>query len=130
MAASSPTRIDDDLFAAAKAAGAERSRSAAQQVNHWARLGRQLEASGALSQRDLSRVLSGRKPYDSLDAHAQAVVRAEWEARIDAAREGLDLTAELVQAGEDWVEAGPSGKPVVKRAKPAVKKPRRRSSAA
>ena len=49
-----PTRVDDDLFAAAKAAGALQSRSAAQQITHWARLGRQLEGSGVLTSRDVA----------------------------------------------------------------------------
>ena len=112
MAANSPTRIDDDLFAAAKAAGAVLSRSAAQQVNHWARIGRQLEASGSISPRDIAAVLAGRQPYDSLDAAAQAVVRAEWHERMTALREGLDLTAELTAAGEPWAEADEAGSTV------------------
>ena len=37
MATTSPTRIDDDLFASAKAVGEVMSRSASQQVSHWAR---------------------------------------------------------------------------------------------
>jgi hypothetical protein len=43
-----PTRIDEDLFAAAREAAARNSRSAAKQINHWARLGRELEASADL----------------------------------------------------------------------------------
>src|SRR3982750_3172278 len=95
MAANAPTRIDDDLFAAAKAAGAAQSRSAAQQVNHWARLGRQLEASGRVSQRDIARVLAGTHSYDDLDALGQAVVRAQWDEQLTAAREKLDFTGRL-----------------------------------
>ncbi len=41
---SMPTRIDGDLFEAAKRAGRVNSRSAAQQLDHWARIGRELEA--------------------------------------------------------------------------------------
>ncbi|MGI8947595.1 MAG: TA system antitoxin ParD family protein [Ornithinimicrobium sp.] len=40
------------------------SRSAAQQINHWARIGRELEASGKVSQRDIEAVLAGDGSYD------------------------------------------------------------------
>lgn len=36
-----PTRVDGDLFDAAKSVGAIASRSAAQQISHWARIGRE-----------------------------------------------------------------------------------------
>lgn len=112
MAANAPTRIDDDLFAAAKAAGSVMSRSAAQQVTHWARIGMQLEASMSVSQRDIARVLAGQRSYDTLSVHEQAIVRAEWDERMTAAREGLDLTAELAAAGESWIEADEQGRTV------------------
>ena len=43
---SSSLRVSAALFESATAAGEVLSRSAAQQVEHWARLGRALEASG------------------------------------------------------------------------------------
>ena len=123
MPANTPTRIDDDLFAAAKATGAVLSRSAAQQVNHWARLGRQLEASGVLRARDIEQVLAGRKGYDELKAYEQAVVRTEWDEQLQAHRKGVDLTGAL---GDTWVEADATGKPVRRKAAAAPAKPRRR----
>ena len=39
-------RISDALFVAAQNAGADMTRSVAQQVEHWARLGQTLEAAG------------------------------------------------------------------------------------
>jgi hypothetical protein len=114
MAANAPTRIDDDLFAAAKVAGAEQSRSAAQQVNHWARIGRQLEASTSIRHSDIARVLAGKEPYDALTAQEQAVVRASWDEDLTALGGGIDLTAEL---GPEWVEASATGKPVKKKAR-------------
>jgi hypothetical protein len=114
MAGTAPTRIDEDVARAAKAAGALLSRSAAQQVNHWARIGRELEASKSLSQRDIAQVLAGRSSYDALNAREQAVVRAEWSERMTALRESLDLAAEFTAAGQSWVEADSDGN-VVKR---------------
>lgn len=105
-----PTRIDGDVFAAAKAAAAVSSRSAAQQINHWARIGRALESSGTVSPRDIARVLAGGASYDALNRGEQAVVRAEWDERATAVREQLDFAVEFATAGESWVEADADGR--------------------
>src|SRR4051812_10400856 len=123
MTANSPTRIDDDLFEAAKATAATQSRSAAQQVNHWARIGRQLEASGSLSSRDIARVLAGTHSYDALDPLSQAVVRAEWDERMAAVRGTLDFTDKLAAAGLPWPEADATGKTVHRQPAGAKRKP-------
>ncbi len=59
-----PTRIDGELFAAAKSSGALHSRSAAQQIDHWARIGRELEASADVSHRDIDAVLTDKASHD------------------------------------------------------------------
>lgn len=110
--AGSPTPIDDDLFAAAKSAGAAQSRSAAQQINHWARIGRELEASRAVSVREVQAVLSGRGKYDDLAAREQAIVRAEWDERMTAVRLNLNLEDEFSAAGDTWSEADDEGRAV------------------
>ena len=69
-----PTRIDGDLFEAAKVAGEAQSRSAAQQLDHWVRIGRELDASPAVTRRQIDDVLAGRTQYDDLTDRAQAVV--------------------------------------------------------
>lgn len=109
MAKTSPARIDDDLFAAAKLVGPLMSRSASQQVAHWARIGRELEASPAVSHRDIHDVLAGERAYDSLDARSQAIVRAEWAQRMAARIDDLDLAAEFTASGHGWVEADDDG---------------------
>lgn len=110
--ASAPTRIDEDLFAAAKSAGELLSRSAAQQINHWARIGRELEASRAVSTRDVAAVLAGRASYDDLGTREQAIVRAEWDERMATLRADLDLAEEFTAAGDTWVEADAQGRTV------------------
>ena len=112
MAASAPTRIDEDLFAAAKSAGELLSRSAAQQINHWARIGRELEASQAVSARDIGDVLAGRASYDDLSAREQAVVRAEWDERMTALRTGLNFDDEFSAAGDTWSKGDADGRAV------------------
>jgi hypothetical protein len=109
VASTSPARIDDDLYASAKLAGEVQSRSASQQVVHWARIGREVEASRSISQREVAEVLAGSRSYDSLSPKAQAVVRAEWSVRIDERRSALNLAEEFVAQGRSWVELDDSG---------------------
>ena len=109
-----PTRVDGELFAAAKSAGALHSRSATQQIDHWARIGRALEASGAVSQRNVERVLAGQALYDSLAEPDQAVVRVAWDEAISAGIAGLDLESEFRSTGDSWSEADDQGRVVVR----------------
>jgi ParD-like antitoxin of type II bacterial toxin-antitoxin system len=128
MATTSPTRIDDELYASAKAAGEVMSRSAAQQIAHWARIGREVEA-GSVAQRDIARVLAGAGDYDALAREDQAVVRAEWAERITALREGLDFEREFRRAGAAYSELDARGG-VIRRApakKAAAKKPAKKA---
>ena len=121
MATTSPARIDDDLYASAKLAGEAQSRSASQQVAHWARIGREIEASTSISIRAVAEVLAGRRPYDGLDAEEQAVVRAEWAERMRAYREGLDLPRQFEGEGRStWVELDDDGN-VVERHRSTVR---------
>lgn len=109
-----PTRVDGDLFDSAKSVGAVNSRSAAQQINHWARIGREFEASGRVSQRDVERVLAGESAYDSLAESGQAIVRARWDEQVAAQLAALDLAGEFEAAGESWSEADASGRVVTR----------------
>lgn len=104
-----PARIDGELFEAAKSAGAVHSRSAAQQLNHWARLGRELEASGALTTSDIERVLAGELSYDALGESDRSAVRAEWRERIDTLIRKANLAVEFNEAGETWSELDDDG---------------------
>jgi hypothetical protein len=123
MATTSPARIEDDLYASAKLAGDALSRSAAQQIAHWARIGREIQASASISHREIADVLAGRVSYDGLDPKEQAVVRAEWGERMAVYREALDLTERFVAEGRTWVELDDDGC-VVERDHPVVKSAR------
>lgn len=111
---SMPTRIEADLFDAAQSVGAVMSRSATQQVNHWVRLGRELESAHGVSLRDIAAVLAGRGSYDLLNALEQAAVRVEWAERMDMAVADLNLEAEFEESGESWVEADSAGRTIVR----------------
>ena len=120
-----PTRIEADLYDAAKTVGATMSRSAAQQINHWARIGRELEAA-QVNSRDIEAVLAGRASYDTLTVRDQALVRAEWDERIAHAQQSVDLEAEFTEAGQDWVEADLEGNTVLRQPAGVAKGARRR----
>ncbi len=105
-----PTRFDAALFESAQAAGARTHRSAAQQLAHWARLGRELEAASGLSQRDIDRVLAGQLSYDDIGDRDQAAVRTAWLEGVDADLTSLDLRARFKAQGRTrWSEADEQG---------------------
>ncbi|WP_082079695.1 TA system antitoxin ParD family protein [Williamsia herbipolensis] len=115
MGTTSSLRIDDDLYASAKLVGEVASRSAAQQVAHWALIGRELEASGHIGVRDVDAVLTGRADYDSLSVREQAVVRAAWSERIGSRIDELDLEARFTAEGRPFVELDEQGDVVERR---------------
>lgn len=105
--ASSPTRLPDDLYDAANAVAAGHSRSTAQQIAHWARIGREFER---VSVRDVEAVLSGTRSYDDLTDREQAIARIELDERIEEQRRSLDLEAEFRARGiTSWVSADEDG---------------------
>jgi hypothetical protein len=115
----SPTRVDEDLFASAQMVGAIMDRSAAQQITHWARIGRELEATAEVSHRAIAEVLANGSRYDDLSEQEQAVVRAEWWHRLEARRAQLDLARRFAQEGRSYVELDERGRVVTR--KPAKK---------
>jgi len=109
MTTTSPTQVDDDLYASAKAVGAIMGRSAAQQIGHWARIGRELEASATISHRDIADVLEGARAYDDIGAREQAVIRAQWAERVAIRIAGLDLSRDFTAEGRSHVELDDTG---------------------
>jgi hypothetical protein len=107
--ANSPLRLDADLVNEAGAEAPSMSRSVAQQIAHWARLGRELERSPDLSMKAVTDTLAGRARYDALTAKEQAVVRAHWDERMRLLRDALDLEHEFSATGYRFAEMGPTG---------------------
>lgn len=109
MGTTSPLRIDDELYASAKLIGGVMSRSAAQQIAHWALIGRELESSREISTAAVTEVLAGRREYDSLTAREQAIVRAGWTERAAAEIAALNLEEEFTAEGRTFVELDDDG---------------------
>ena len=109
MASTIPTRVTIELFDTAKVVGDMTSRSAAQQIEHWARIGREIELASTLAQRDIAAVLSGSLQYDDLGTEEQAVVRARWASLMKERRESLDLVRDFGLRGETYVDIDDQG---------------------
>jgi hypothetical protein len=114
VATTSPARIDDDLYASAKLVGEVQSRSASQQVVHWARIGREIEASTAISYKEIAEVLGGSRSYDALGPRDQAIVRAEWSAKMETLRRDLNFAQKFAASGRTWVELDDDGNVVAR----------------
>ncbi|MCY4518319.1 MAG: hypothetical protein OXB99_13895 [Acidimicrobiaceae bacterium] len=109
MATSSPVRIDEEIHACAAAVAPSMSRSTAQQISHWARIGKEFELAPNVSLRDIEQVLACDSSYDGLNSREQAIVRAEWAERTEQRRRALDLVAEFEAAGMSYVEQDDEG---------------------
>jgi len=109
---STPVRIDTELYEEASSAASVMSRSTTQQIAHWARIGRELEASAGVSIEHVAKVLAGERSYDELDTEEQAVVRAFWAERMTTLVRGLRLDREFADAGRPYVELDGAGRVV------------------
>lgn len=94
-----PTRIARDLFDDAAAEGKVSSRSAKQQLDHWARLGRAISRQQSASRRRIDAVLAGTLPMTALRPDERVVVNAELDAAITASAERVDLADVLARRG-------------------------------
>lgn len=109
---STPVRIDAELYDEASSAASVMSRSTAQQIGHWARIGRELEASAGVSIDDVAQVLAGERSYDALGTEEQAVVRAFWAERMASLARGLRLDRDFAEEGRPYVELDDAGRVV------------------
>ena len=120
------TRFAADLVDSAAAEGARQSRSAKQQLDHWARVGRAVSATHTASRRRVEAALAGQLPTSELTVEEGVVFNAEISAAIEEslarthygdalAAQGITTVA-LNEAG-DIVEHRPDGSAVVLAAK-------------
>jgi hypothetical protein len=79
---SAPTRVAADVVAAASAVAPGEHRSATEQINHWARIGMQLERSASLAGRRVLAVASGEAPFSGLSPDERQAAHALIDAAI------------------------------------------------
>jgi hypothetical protein len=88
-----PTRVAADLLDSAAVEGARQSRSAKQQLDHWARVGRAVSMKQTAARRRVEAALDGTLPERELSAEERTVFSAELDAAISE-------TARRVRFGE------------------------------
>lgn len=93
------TRFAADLVDSAAAEGARQSRSAKQQLDHWARVGRAVSAQHSVARRRVEAALAGGAPLVDLSAEEGVVFNAEISAAIEESLTGVDYGATLAARG-------------------------------
>jgi len=94
------TRVAADLFDSAAAEGVREHRSAKQQLEHWALIGRSVSTQQSAARRRVEAALRGDLPLRDLSGDEGIVVNAEIDVRIEerlgATHFGQRLAAEGV----------------------------------
>ena len=100
MPADRPTRFAVDLLESAAVEGRKESRSAKQQLDHWARVGRAVSMHETAPRRRIEAALAGTLVLSELDENERLVANAELDvaiqSRADASSFGTRLAAEGV----------------------------------
>ena len=121
------TRIAADLMDSAAAEGARQSRSAKQQLDHWARVGRAVSSQQTAARRRVEAALTGDLELRELNFEEGAVFNAEIAAAIHEKLAGSNYGALLAERGVttvaldengDIVEHRPDGSSIRLNAKP------------
>ena len=127
-----PTRFAVDLLESAAVEGERDSRSAKQQLDHWARVGRAVSLHESAARRRVEAALAGELPLGDLSPEERVVANAEIDVAIQTrarslsfgdvlAAEGV-VTVALDEAGA-LVEYRPDGTSVVLEAPPEAAAP-------
>lgn len=116
------TRFAADLLDAAAAEGARQSRSAKQQLDHWARVGRAVSSAQSAARRKVEAALAGELQLAELSEEEGVVFNAEISAaiqenlaRADYGRTlaGRGVTTVALNEKGEMVEHRPDGTTVV-----------------
>jgi hypothetical protein len=112
------TRVAADLMDSAAAEGARQSRSAKQQLEHWARVGRAVSSQHTAARRRVEAALTGELELRELSVEEGAVFNAEIAVAVEANLAESNYGALLAERGlttvaltenDDIVEHHPDG---------------------
>ncbi|HSU34168.1 MAG TPA: hypothetical protein VLJ88_00770 [Propionibacteriaceae bacterium] len=104
------TRFAADLFDAAAAEGARQSRSAKQQLDHWARVGRAVTSYESAARRRVEAALTGQLPLAALTAEEGVAFNAEVAAAIEENLVATDYGSALAAEGITTVALDDEGR--------------------
>lgn len=108
-AADRVTRVSVDLVESAAAEGARQSRSAKQQLDHWARVGRAVSSQHTASRRRVEAALAGELATNDLTVEEGVVFNAEISAAIEERLAATDYGDELAKRGITTVALDEAG---------------------
>jgi hypothetical protein len=114
-AADRVTRFAADLVDSAAAEGARQSRSAKQQLDHWARVGRAVSSRHSAARRRVEAALAGELELTRLSAEEGVVFNAEISAAIQESLADTDYWRVLAQRGITTVALNEDGEIVERR---------------
>lgn len=103
------TRVAADLMESAAAEGSRQSRSAKQQLDHWARVGRAVSSQHSAARRKVEAALAGDTPLSALSVEEGVVFNAEIAAAIDENLARADYGATLAARGITTVALDDNG---------------------
>jgi hypothetical protein len=102
-------RFAADLFNSAAAEGARQSRSAKQQLDHWARVGRAVASQQSASRRRVEAALRGELATSDLSIEEGVVFNAEIEAAVEEHLATVNYGAVLASEGVTTVALNDDG---------------------
>lgn len=104
-----PTRVSSDLLEAAAVEGARQSRSAKQQLDHWARVGMAVSMPHTAARRRVEAALSGAVDISDLTEAEREVFNAELDASISEAARRISFGEVLAGRGVTTVALDENG---------------------
>ncbi len=109
---SKTTRLPIDLIEAAEAEGREEHRSAAKQLEHWARFGMFYDRQTSSSRRRIQRAIAGEAPLGELDVNERVVANAAINVGISASANEVSFADRLAARGVTTVVMDDEGRMV------------------
>ncbi len=109
MPTDKPTRFATDLVETAAVEGAREGRSAKQQLDHWARVGRAVSMHHTAARRRIEAALAGTLEMTELTGTERVVVNAELDATINAVTREISFGERLAAEGVTTVALDDDG---------------------
>jgi hypothetical protein len=109
MSGDKPTRVAVDLLDSAAVEGRRESRSAKQQLDHWARVGRSVSMHQTAARRRVEAAMTGGLPLAQLSGAERLVVNAELDASIQSRAGSLSFGEVLAGEGMTTVALDEDG---------------------
>lgn len=104
------TRLPVDLLDAAEAEGHEEHRSAAKQIEHWARFGMFFDRQTSSARRRVQRAVAGEVPLSELSTEEQLAANALVDAAISAAANSTSFADRLAARGTTTITMSADGR--------------------